>query len=130
MAPQVTLDYTEVFGYKNDSLTPEAYVETFPSPDMLGNPNVKTQHLLVASTVRQLSSTIAVAGRQIRAMHVLYNPDTKKEIARSSGHGVLQFTYEKVEGVWKIAGLKASNDFFDNEMRGVFPSFPIIELKL
>lgn len=97
---------------------------------MLGNPNVKTQHLLVASTVQQLSSATAVAGRQIRALHVLYDRDTKKEIARSTGHGVLQFTYEKVEGVWKVAGLKASNDFFDTDMRGVFPSFPLIELKL
>lgn len=108
-------------------MTPEAYVAMCNSADMLGDPGVKTQHLLVASKVRKLSSTKATAWRQIRAGHVKFDIVTAQQTAKAHGHGVLQFFYEKVDdSQWKLCGLKAYSDFFEGNIRSVFPTFPEI----
>lgn len=108
-------------------MTPEAYVAMCNSADMLGDRGVKTQHLLAGSKVRKLSSTKATAWRQIRVGHVKFDIVTAQQTAKAHGYGVVQFFYEKVDdSQWKLCGVKTYSDFFEGNIRSVFPTFPEI----
>lgn len=75
------------------------------SPLFLGDPLIKTQHLMGASKYERTSGDEVVGHHQIRAAHQRYAPDGVTVENRGHGHSFVKHWYRKVEGVWKLAGI-------------------------
>ena len=102
----------------------ESYVAMASSSQGLGDPDIVSQHLLASSRVRKLSPTTATAERQLRAAHMWISHNPRKEVASAHAHATLQFYFEKVDGHWKISGMKGSGDFMEGDILSVFPAWP------
>lgn len=73
----------------------------------LGKPTVVTQHFLGASRFEKPSDTEIVGTFQIRAAHVRYTDEKKEEVkAKGHGHGTMTHSYKKVDGQWKLSGVR------------------------
>lgn len=105
-------------------MSADAFVAMASSATGIGDPDIVSQHFLGSSKVRKLSPTSATAWRQMRAAHMRITQNPRKEIAKGHAHGALQFFYEKVDGRWKISGLRGWGDFMEGDILCVFPSWP------
>lgn len=63
---------------------------------------VKTQHLLGASLFTRISETEAKGSWQARAWHTRTFEDGR--VGNWDSSSFLEFTYVKIDGVWKIGG--------------------------
>jgi scytalone dehydratase len=93
--------------------------------DFLGDPCVKTQHLLGFAKWVKLSEDEVVGHLQIRAAHQVYTaPDLKIVKLRGHSHATNELYFSKVNGVWKFAGLKPKvhwNEYaFENVFKGSY----------
>jgi hypothetical protein len=111
-----------VYGFKKEKMSPNDYVGLIQ--DSLGDPETVTQHLLASSKVRKLSATTATVEYQIRAAHMRVTKNPRKEVARGHAHGILEFSYQKLDDGWKVSGLKATGDFMEGDILSVFPTWP------
>ncbi|KAJ5786288.1 NTF2-like protein [Penicillium pulvis] len=91
---------------------PEELIAEFLSPELLGNKNLLTQHLLGQPYFKSVSKDeivvewqqIAGHGRWMEGSHTL-----KKQVDKTSdGKSYMEQRYIKVDGCWKLAGLKPS----------------------
>ena len=114
-------DYTKVYGLKDENMSADAYVSL--ASGALNDPEVVSQHLLAAATVRKLSPSTATAWRQLRAAHMRITKNPRKEVT-AHAHGILQFFYEKSDDGWKMSGIKGWGDFMEGDILSVFPSWP------
>ena len=93
--------------------------------NFLGDPCVKTQHLLGFAKWNKLSETEVVGYYQLRAVHQVYtDADLKTVKLRGHSHATNELYYKKVGGVWKFAGLKPRvlwNEYqFEKVFRGSY----------
>ena len=65
---------------------------------------VQTQHLLGAAVFTQISETEARGDWQVRARHVRVFDNSETREWDSSGF--VEFTYMKLEGEWKLGGVR------------------------
>ena len=101
-----------------EAMPAEAYIRVVSDGGFLGDPLVKTQHLLGATWWERVSDTEVVGHHQLRAAHNHFT-DTKFQRVDQSGHGhaTNEHFYRKVDGVWKFAGLRPKVGW--NEYRGI-----------
>lgn len=94
-------------------------------PDFLGDPLVKTQHLIGASKWVRLSDEEVHGYHQLRAAHQRDNPDSKANGVDTKGHGhaMIKHIYKKLNGEWKFAGLRPSVRWNEYEFDKIFPNF-------
>ena len=77
------------------------------SPKFVGNPLLKTQHLVGLSSWVKVSEDEVVGTHQIRVAHQKYTDDSLSTVAiKGHAHGTATVWYRRVDGVWKFAGLK------------------------
>ena len=77
------------------------------SPKFVGNPLLKTQHLVGLSTWAKVSEVEVVGTHQLRVAHQKYTEESLSAVAiKGHAHGTATVWYRRVEGVWKFAGLK------------------------
>ncbi|KAL8941307.1 MAG: hypothetical protein Q9216_002326 [Gyalolechia sp. 2 TL-2023] len=106
IAPTMRIDYRSFLNKLWEAMPAEDYVAMASSPEVLGDPLLKTQHFIGASKWEKVSDLEVIGWHQIRVPHQRYTDDTKTEIAvKGHAHGTNQHWYRKVEGVWKFAGL-------------------------
>ena len=87
----------------------------------LGDPCVKTQHLLGATRWERVSDDRVIGHHQLRAAHQVYTaPDLKEVKLRGHSHATNEHFYEKVDGVWKFAGLKPKVRWNEHQFEKVF----------
>lgn len=87
-------------------MTAADYMQMITDPGFLGDPTIKTQHLMGACWWEKVSDTEVIGHHQIRAAHQVYTaPDLQVKL-RGHAHGSNEHYYRKVDGVWKFAGLK------------------------
>ena len=85
----------------------EEFVEMVGSQGFVGDPVVDTQHFIGGSKFEKVSDTESTGYHQLRAAHQRYTgPDRKEVEAKGHGHAVIQHYYKKINGEWKLAGLK------------------------
>ncbi|KAJ5122215.1 NTF2-like protein [Penicillium atrosanguineum] len=113
VAPTIEVDYrlvSETIPYK--SYNPDDFIAEILSPKLLANEKLLTQHLLGQCYFRSISAgeivvqwqQIAGHGRWIQGSHPL-----KKQVDKTSdGKSYMEQRYIKIDGRWKIAGLKPS----------------------
>lgn len=76
-------------------------------PKVLGNPRLKTQHLVGMSTWTKTSETGITGYHQMRVAHQKYADEKLTEVAiKGHAHGKGTIWYRKVDGVWKFAGIE------------------------
>lgn len=110
--------------WKWDAMSAEKFVEMISSNGFLGDPLVKTQHLLGATVWESISDTEVIGHHQLRAAHLRFTgPDMQRVDRRGHSHATNEHFYRKVNGVWKFAGLRPNvrlNEFdFDKIFKGI-----------
>ncbi|KAF5987292.1 hypothetical protein FCOIX_995 [Fusarium coicis] len=101
------VDYTAVTGEKWDAMPAKGFVAMVSDPGFVGDPLVVSQHFIGASKYEALSDGRIIGTHQLRAAHQRYTgPDKKTVEAKGHCHAVMQHTYAKIDGEWKLAGLK------------------------
>ncbi|KAL8831464.1 MAG: hypothetical protein Q9170_005279 [Blastenia crenularia] len=106
IAPTMRIDYRSFLNKLWEAMPAEEYVAMASSPEVLGDPLLKTQHFIGASKWEKVSDTEVIGWHQLRVPHQRYTDETKTEIAvKGHAHGTNQHWYKKIDGVWKFAGL-------------------------
>lgn len=105
-------------------MSADDYMAMVTHPGFLGDPTVKTQHLLGQTWWEKISDTEVIGHHQLRAAHQVYTDVDLKEVKlRGHGHATNEHYYRKVNGVWKFAGLKPNvrwNELrFDDVFKGL-----------
>ncbi|KAL4892274.1 conidial pigment biosynthesis scytalone dehydratase Arp1 [Aspergillus ambiguus] len=121
IAPYLTVDYTGIGMRKWTDLPAKDYVAMVASDDFLGDPTIKTQHLIGATWWEKVSQTEVIGHHQLRAAHQVYT-DSNLEIVKLKGHShaTNEHYYQKVNGVWKFAGLKPTVQWNEGRFDEVF----------
>lgn len=113
IGPVIHVDYRLVSEtIPNKSYNQDQFVEEFLSPGLLGRKTLLTQHLLGQPYFKSVSEDeiivewqqIAGHGRWMKGSHPL-----KKQVDKTSdGKSYMEQTLTKIDGRWKITGLKPS----------------------
>lgn len=91
------------------------------SDGFLGDPCVKTQHLLGAARWERVSETEVIGHHQLRAAHQVYTDASRKEVKLvGHSHATNEHYYRKVDGVWKFAGLYPTVRWNEGRFEEVF----------
>lgn len=87
----------------------------------VGDPLVHTQHFIGASKYEVLSEDMALGTHQIRAAHQRYTgPDKKTVEAKGHGHSLIRHTYKRIDGEWKLAGVRPTVYWNEFEFEKIF----------
>lgn len=106
LAPAVRLDFRSLRGELHENLTPAAYAELLSSRALLGDKELKTQHLLGGAKFELQPDGSVKVEHQIRVAHQRYKDESLTEVL-NKGHGIGATThwYRKIDGAWKIEGV-------------------------
>lgn len=105
LAPTLIVDYSIVGHERVDGLPAADFIAMMSSEAFLGDPLVKTQHLMGARRFEYVSDTEILGHHQIRAAHQRYCADGETVERRGHGHSYIKHWYAKVDGRWKLSGL-------------------------
>jgi scytalone dehydratase len=124
IAPELVIDYTLVSNQKWVSMTAADFIAMISAPGFLGDPLLKTQHLLGACEWEKVSDDYIIGHQQLRAGHLRFTDATHTvEAKRGHSHATNEFYYRKVNGVWKFAGLKPEVRWNEYEFETIFGGF-------
>lgn len=83
------------------------FVDMALDPKFIGNPRLKTQHLVGASKWLKTSEVEITGHHQMRVAHQKYADDRMSEVmVKGHAHGKGTVWYRKVDGLWKFAGIE------------------------
>ena len=103
------------------SMNEDEFMAMAMDKGFLGDPCVRTQHLLGMSWYEKVSDTEVIGHHQLRAAHQVYTAADLKTIKLvGHGHATNEHYYRKVDGVWKFAGLKPSVRWNEGDFEHVF----------
>ncbi|OJJ01840.1 hypothetical protein ASPVEDRAFT_83363 [Aspergillus versicolor CBS 583.65] len=123
VAPTLTVDYTEIGLRRWDPMAAEDYLEMVTEVGFLGNPTIKTQHLIGATWWEVVSETEVIGHHQLRAAHQVYtSPDLSDVKLKGHSHATNEHYYRKIDGQWKFAGLKPTVRWNEELFEEVFPA--------
>lgn len=102
-------------------MSAEDYMQMVTDRGFLGDPTIKTQHLLGGNWWEKVSDTFVIGHHQLRAAHQVYT-DASLDTVKLKGHShaTNEHYYRKVDGVWKFAGLKPTVRFNEDRFDDVF----------
>ncbi|GAQ06010.1 probable scytalone dehydratase [Aspergillus lentulus] len=121
IAPTLTVDYTQIGLRKWSDMSAEDYMAMVTDIDFLGDPTIKTQHLLGESWWEKISDTEVIGHHQLRAAHQVYTDSTLQTVKlKGHGHATNEHYYRKIDGVWKFAGLKPTVRWNEYQFEDVF----------
>ncbi len=99
----------------------EEFVNMISSDGFLGDPLIKTQHLLGATEWKRISETEVIGHHQLRAAHNRFTgPDMQRIDRRGHSHATNEHFYKKVDGVWKFAGLRPTVRWNEYDFEKIF----------
>ncbi|KAH0592672.1 hypothetical protein MHUMG1_09665 [Metarhizium humberi] len=121
LAPALYVDYTKIGKEKWDAMSADDFMAMVSNDDFLGDPCVKTQHLIGATYWERVSESKVIGHHQLRAAHQVYtSPDLKTVKLRGHSHATNEHYYVKSGGVWKFAGLKPEVRWNEYKFEEVF----------
>lgn len=105
-------------------MTATDFMRMISDPGFLGDPLVKTQHLLGQTWYEKVSEDEVVGHHQLRAAHNRFTDLTFQRVdRRGHGHASNEHYYKRVDGVWKFAGIQPTarwNEFdFEQIFKGI-----------
>jgi scytalone dehydratase len=99
----------------------EDFMAMVTDPGFLGDPTIKTQHLLGQTWWEKISDTEVIGHHQLRAAHQVYTtPELHTVKLKGHGHASNEHYYRKVNGVWKFAGLRPTVRWNEHRFEDVF----------
>ncbi|GIJ89448.1 centractin-actin-protein of the dynactin complex [Aspergillus pseudoviridinutans] len=121
IAPTLTVDYTQIGLRKWSDMSAEDFMAMITDIDFLGDPTIKTQHLLGESWWERISDTEVIGHHQLRAAHQVYTDSSLQTVKlKGHGHATNEHYYRKIDGVWKFAGLKPTVRWNEYQFEDVF----------
>ncbi|EGX92290.1 conidial pigment biosynthesis scytalone dehydratase Arp1 [Cordyceps militaris CM01] len=121
IAPTLYVDYSKIGKDIWEAMSADDFVAMVSDDDFLGDPCVKTQHLLGATRWERISATEIIGHHQLRAAHQVYTaPDLKTVKLHGHSHATNKHYYTKVDGVWKFAGLAPLVRWNEHDFEKVF----------
>jgi scytalone dehydratase len=119
LAPSIRLDFRSLRGELHENISPDEYVAILSGMHLLGDPRVKTQHLMGASSWECLSDGSVHVWHQIRVAHQRYaDEELSAVVNKGHGYGATQHWYRKIEGVWKIEGVVPKLEWSEYDLFG------------
>ena len=101
----------------------EEFIGMISSPDVLGNPLLKTQHFIGGTKWQKISDDEVIGVHQLRVPHQRYTDETRTKVAvKGHAHRTNTHWYKKVNGVWKFAGLNPDIRWGEYDFDKVFES--------
>ncbi|KAJ5690267.1 Scytalone dehydratase [Penicillium macrosclerotiorum] len=99
----------------------EDFITLMSSPHFLGDPLVRTQHLLGAAKYEYVSEYEIVATHQVRAAHQRYVDLEHTKVAyQGYGNGSVKHWYKKIDGVWKLSGILPEMYWTEGDFSKIF----------
>ncbi|CAG8979509.1 hypothetical protein HYALB_00004961 [Hymenoscyphus albidus] len=121
IAPTLLVDYTDIGKPKWPAMSSEDFMTMITDDGFLGDPCVKTQHLLGATRWVKVSDTEVIGHHQLRAAHQVYEDASLTKVKlRGHSHATNEHYYRKVDGMWKFAGLKPKVRWNEHQFEKVF----------
>lgn len=118
LGPAIRLDFRALQGPLQENLTPEQFTAIIADKKVIGDPHVKTQHLLGAGNWSSPGDGTVQVSWQLRVAHQRVAEDMTTQVNFGHAHGYNQHTYRKIEGVWKIVGIAARIGFIEGDLFG------------
>ncbi|KAJ9376754.1 hypothetical protein DTO063F5_8656 [Paecilomyces variotii] len=126
LAPTMMVDYSIIGHDCIPEMPAEEFVEMIRSPKLLGDPLVRTQHLMGAAKYERVSETEIVGHHQIRAAHQRYaNLDHTVVEEKGHGHACVKHWYKKIDGRWKLAGVCPRVYWNEHNFDKIFPQLSV-----
>lgn len=101
------IDYRAFLNKLWEAMPVDGFLQMASDPHVLGNPKVKTQHLIGAQKWKKVSDDEMIAYHQMRVAHQKYSDDKFTEVAvKGHAHGKCTTWFRKIDGEWKWAGLE------------------------
>ncbi|KAL3418615.1 scytalone dehydratase [Phlyctema vagabunda] len=120
-APTLLVDYSSIGKDKWEAMSKADFLQMVTDDDFLGDPCVKTQHLLGATKWERISDTQVIGHHQLRAAHQVYTaPDLKTVKLKGHSHATNEHYYTRIDGVWRFAGLKPTVRWNEYDFEKVF----------
>lgn len=102
-------------------MTAEEFVQMASDPHFLGNPLIKTQHLVGLGTWRKMAEDDMEGIHQLRVAHQKYKDESLKEVlVKGHDHGTGTMWFKRVDGIWKFAGLRPHSRWAEFNLAQVF----------
>lgn len=102
---------------KHENLTPDAYVAIIADKKVLGGKRLKTQHLISIPRWEYLGEGHITVKYQARVAHQRHTSEESSEVAnKGHAHGYVQHWYRKIDGAWKLEGVKPSVVFVEYDL--------------
>ena len=103
----IDLDYTSLGLPHWPKMSAAEYIAMTSSHNFIGNPAIDCQHLLGCGYFTLTGPDEAEGRHQIRAAHQVYTDSTRTEVKlKGHAHSSNIHKYKKVDGHWKLSGLK------------------------
>ena len=119
LAPSIRLDFRSLRGVLHEQLSPDEFAGILSGPKLLGDKRMKTQHLLGGAEWERLSDGTVHVSHQIRVAHQRYvNEDLAVVANKGHAHGVTEHWYRKIEGTWKLEGVRPKLEWFEHDLFG------------
>ncbi|OTA95475.1 hypothetical protein M434DRAFT_393708 [Hypoxylon sp. CO27-5] len=108
IASTLRIDYRSFLNKLWEAMPADAFVEMASDPKVLGNPRLKTQHLVGGVPKWNQTSETEITGyHQMRVAHQRYKDSQLTTVdAKGHGHGKATVWYRKENGLWKFAGIE------------------------
>jgi hypothetical protein len=97
------------------------FVKMVSNPAVLGDPLLKTQHLIGGTRWERVNDVEAIGYHQLRVPHVRYSDETHQHVI-IKGHAYSLNTnfYKRIDGEWKFAGMCPDIRWFEYDLDKVF----------
>lgn len=115
------VDYSAFIDKKWDALPADEFVGMVSSTHFLGNPLIRTQHLIGLGTWDKTSADTIVAHLQLRVAHQKYTDETLGDVRLTANdHGTGVLTLKCIQGEWRFAGLIPRSRWSAGDVAKVF----------
>jgi scytalone dehydratase len=115
------VDYSIVGQKSFPEMSADDFISMMSSPSFVGDPLIRTQHLIGAANYEWISETEISATHQVRAAHQRYSDAELTTVSgRGHGHGNAKHWYKKIGGTWKLAGVRPEMYWVEHDLATVF----------
>ncbi|ROW12479.1 hypothetical protein VMCG_00844 [Cytospora schulzeri] len=121
IAPTLRIDYRSFLDKLWPAMPADEYIAMISNPSVLGNTLLRTQHFIGGSRWEKVSDTEVIGHHQLRVPHQIYTDSTLKKVkVKGHAHSYNKHWYEKVDGVWRFAGLAPEIRWSEYDFEKVF----------
>ena len=113
--PHPQIDYTQVSNHRWPTMPRDDFINAMRHRGLVGDMCIRTQHHIGASKWEKQSNDYIIGHHQLRAAHQRYSATDMRTIeSEGNGHSMVTMFYGRLDGEWKIVGLKPTVRLIDS----------------